>query len=118
MLYFSESGWTLPDIDEVSEAFDRDYDQTLYEQKIANLAGNFRAKARKDNRDEFETWNEALRVLRHEDHYLLVLIDSPPSVKLAKQLDAPASSRFVQLSIFGLILACVALVVGYLLLRN
>ena len=26
MLYFSETGWTLPDMMEVDEAFDRDYD--------------------------------------------------------------------------------------------
>ena len=27
MLYFSETDWTLPDMTEVSEEFDRDYDQ-------------------------------------------------------------------------------------------
>ena len=36
MLYFSETGWTLPDIMVVSDAFDRDYDQAKYEEKIAN----------------------------------------------------------------------------------
>ncbi len=37
MLYFTETGWTLPDIMKVSEDFDRDYDQDEYEQKIAKL---------------------------------------------------------------------------------
>ena len=35
MLYFTESGWTLPDIMKVSGDFDREYDQDKYEQKIA-----------------------------------------------------------------------------------
>src|SRR5436309_14122782 len=35
MLYFTESGWTLPDIMQVSEQFDREYDQDEYEKKIA-----------------------------------------------------------------------------------
>jgi len=34
MLYFTESGWTLPDIAQVSEQFDREYDQEHYEKKI------------------------------------------------------------------------------------
>ncbi len=37
MLYFTETGWALPDIMNVSEDFDRDYDQDEYEQKIAKL---------------------------------------------------------------------------------
>jgi hypothetical protein len=35
MLYFSESAWTLPDIAEVNDAFDREYNQAEYEQKLA-----------------------------------------------------------------------------------
>ena len=37
MLYFTESGWTLPDIMPVNEDFDREYDQDEYEHKIAKL---------------------------------------------------------------------------------
>jgi len=118
MLYFSETGWTLPDIDEVSEVFDRDYDMELYEQKIGALTRNFCTKARKDNRDEFEAWKEAVRILRQEDHYLLVLIDALVSVKLGRQLDTPSPSRLLQLSMFGFLLACVALVLGYLYFRG
>ena len=38
MLYFTESGWTLPNILEVNAAFERDYDDDEYERKIAELA--------------------------------------------------------------------------------
>ena len=37
MLYFTESGWTLPNILEVNAEFERDYDNEEYEQKIAGL---------------------------------------------------------------------------------
>ena len=47
MLYFSESGWTLPDIDQISDVFDRDYDQGQYERKIGTLIRNFCAKTAK-----------------------------------------------------------------------
>jgi len=34
MLYFSETAWTLPDILEVNETFEREYDEVEYEQKV------------------------------------------------------------------------------------
>jgi hypothetical protein len=74
MLYFSEKAWTLPDMMEVSDAFDRDYDMAEYEQKIGMLSDNFYAEARKNNQEELDAWNEAVRTLGKEDHYLLVLI--------------------------------------------
>src|SRR5437762_3834413 len=39
MLYFTESGWTLPDITQVNEQFDREYNQDEYEKKIARIIG-------------------------------------------------------------------------------
>lgn len=74
MLYFSETAWTLPDMAEVSDAFDREYDQAEFEQKIGKLIRNLCTNARARNQEEFEAWNEALRTLSQEDHYLLVLI--------------------------------------------
>jgi len=35
MLYFSETAWTLPDMDTVSDEFDSAYNQRDYEKKIA-----------------------------------------------------------------------------------
>jgi hypothetical protein len=40
MLYYTESAWTLPDMTEVAEEFDSEYDQSKYEKKIARLVGN------------------------------------------------------------------------------
>jgi len=73
MLYFSETGWTLPGIAEVSDQFDRDCNREEYEKKIATLIRNARKRARKEDKLESEAWSDAIRILRKEDHYLLVM---------------------------------------------
>jgi hypothetical protein len=70
MLYFSETGWTLPDMQEVSEDFDRDSDQEDYEAKIAGIIRN----AQPTDGIDLEMWDEAVYALAREDHYLSVLI--------------------------------------------
>jgi hypothetical protein len=74
MLYFSESGWTLADITEVYEEFDREYDQDRYEKKIAGLIRKADKHARKESRDEYDAWWAAIRFLKTEDHYISVMI--------------------------------------------
>jgi hypothetical protein len=86
MLYFSETGWTLPDMMEVDEAFDREYDDAEYELKVGKLSDNFLAEVRSNDPDELNAWNEAVRTLREEDPYLLVLIG-------AGEESAPGSNR-------------------------
>ena len=74
MLYFSETYWTLPDMAEVSAEFDRDYDQDEYETKIAGLVRGIEQELIEDEEAD-RSWENAVRVLRDEDHYLVVLID-------------------------------------------
>ena len=74
MLYFTESGWTLPDIMKVSEDFDREYDQDEYEQKIAKLVTNADRRIRKGSRNDYDRWWAAIRFLQREDHYITVMI--------------------------------------------
>lgn len=82
MLYFSEAGWTLSDMMEVSAAFDRDFDQDEYEAKIAGLIQSFLQHTQAENKEELDVWTEAVEKLREEDHYLLVMIDAVrPSVE-------------------------------------
>lgn len=112
MLYFSETGWTLPDIAEVNEVFDREYDQSEYKQKIGKLIRNFRAKAHQDNRDDFAQWTEAARTISREDHYLGVLIaaaEEPPSMSWG---------RFLKLTAIAFVLACVILAIGSLFIKR
>lgn len=75
MLYFSETGWTLPDISGVIAAFDRDYDTADYAEKIADIVRGFRKYALQYDSAELELWDEAVSCLRNEDHYLLVMVD-------------------------------------------
>ena len=103
MLYFSETAWTLPDMMEVSDAFDRDYDMAEYEQKIGMLSDNLCAEARKNNQEELDAWNEAIRTLGKEDHYLLVLI--------AAGKESPRSSNgdFLKGLGIGVVIMCAVL---------
>ncbi len=76
MLYFTESGWTLPDMKKVSAEFDRDYDQDVYERKIAGLVSKIQTRDNAQSKMEQETWDSAVKKLSEGDHYLLVLIDA------------------------------------------
>ena len=107
MLYFSETGWTLPDSMRVNELFTRDYDTPAYEWKIRHLAKNFRKEGSLRKPEELACWDEALGVLRGEDHYLLVLIDVPPEAR-------PTSGQRVKLIGVAVAIAA-AIVVGMFL---
>jgi hypothetical protein len=74
MLYFTESGWTLPDIMKVNEDFDRECDQNEYERKIAELVRKADKRISNDSGDDYDRWWAAIRFLEREDHYILVMI--------------------------------------------
>jgi hypothetical protein len=76
MLYFTESGWTLPDIMKVNEDFDREYDQDEYEHKITKLVTKVYGRICKGSKDEYDRWWASIRFLQREDHYVLVMIQS------------------------------------------
>ena len=81
MLYFSETGWTLPDMKQVNSEFDRDYDQDEYEDKIGELASKIQLRLRTQGKSEIETWDRAIMKLSQGDHYLLVLVDAKSPAK-------------------------------------
>ena len=74
MLYFTESGWTLPDMTAVYEDFDRDYSQNKYEKKIAKLIRKAAKHDYKESREQYDAWWSAIRFLKREDHYISVMI--------------------------------------------
>jgi hypothetical protein len=74
MLYFTESGWTLPDILKFSEDFDREYDQAEYERKIAKIVGKADKRIHKSSGDDYDRWWAAIRVLQGGDHYISGMI--------------------------------------------
>jgi hypothetical protein len=74
MLYFTESQETPPDMSDINDQFEREYDSSEYEKKIANLVHNARERARRETPEKEHRWNEAIADLRNEDHYLLVMV--------------------------------------------
>jgi hypothetical protein len=74
MLYFTESGWTLPDMTAVYEDFDRDYSQNKYEKKIAKLIRKAAKHDYRESREEYDAWWSAIRFLKREVHYISVMI--------------------------------------------
>lgn len=106
MLYFSETGWTLPDIVEVNSRFVRDYDSDEYERKISQLVRSARRRARMEDRAEFAAWSDAFRALRKEDHYLLVMIDK-----------AGLSRDHLRLWLTGISVVCMGFGLLFLLVR-
>ena len=60
MLYFTEIHPSLPEIREVNAEFERDYDADKYENKIAQLLSNARARDTARSPGQEHAWNEAL----------------------------------------------------------
>ena len=83
MLYFSESGWTLPGMLAVNDQFERNYDENKYQLKIAGLVRKIQESNEANSRLEMETWDDAVLKLSEGDHYLLVLIDAARSAGIA-----------------------------------
>jgi hypothetical protein len=79
MLYFSETGWTLPNILKINAEFEPEYDNDEYEQKIAGLVREIEKRNEAENKDAQSTWDDAVAKLSEGDHYLLVLIDLGPN---------------------------------------
>jgi hypothetical protein len=75
MLYFSETAWTLSDIGDASDEFDREYDPNVYEQKVSQLIKKAIGRARQQATGDYSEWIEAIRLLAKEDRYLLVMVE-------------------------------------------
>ncbi len=75
MLYFSEIYTSqLPDLYEVNAEFERSYDSNEYEAKIAGLLKAARDHDEKGSPGGEQQWKDALKALKKEDHYILVMV--------------------------------------------
>jgi hypothetical protein len=81
MLYFSETGWTLPGMAEAAQRFGSEYDSRQYEKKIATLIKKLQKRLKSEDPNALKAWSDALAKLSEGDHYLLVLarlnVESP-----------------------------------------
>jgi len=78
MLLFSESSPTLPDVRQVNETFDRDYNRNEYGAKVVGLIRHVRSSFRQ-NPDAGHAWNKAVKSLRGEDYYFMVMLNDAGS---------------------------------------
>lgn len=117
-LYFSNSGWSPHDHDEVTEAFARECDQFEYERRMSALISSTSDSARKESPAAYAAWKQAVAVLGREDHYLSVLIQIaigtlPPSYGDDEEV---SGKHAVRLILTGIVVAvCVFLVTMWLL---
>lgn len=117
MLYFSETEYTLPNMDEINHTFERKYNVEAYEQKITSLIRNYQTRISKVDPEAFASWKQAIAALRKEDHYILLLIDAadgklPQSIPLQQKSD-----RLLKLIAFGIAGGCIALLFLFVILR-
>jgi hypothetical protein len=75
MLHFTETHETLPDMDEINEEFERQYDTPTYEKKIAGRLKKAHRRVRKESSEGARRWKQAVADLSKEDHYLNVMLD-------------------------------------------
>ena len=101
MLYFSESGWTLPDMAEVSAEFDRDCNEDEYEKKIGSLVSAIHSRKDPGSARDRELWDRAVEKLAEDDHYLLVLVGGAASADSA----APPADDWLRPWLIALLVA-------------
>ena len=75
MLQFTETEESLPDIYDVNDQFEREYDTAKYEKKVAGLVRNAYRRGCKESGETKGRWKKAIADLRKEDHYLLVMVN-------------------------------------------
>jgi hypothetical protein len=73
MLYFTERGELSEEMHRLSEEFDSSYNMAEYEKKISQLMKHAYTRIRKNDSAVKENWDQAIRVLRRGDHYVLVM---------------------------------------------
>lgn len=73
MLYFTERGGLSEKMQETVEEFDQSYNTPEYEKKISRLMKHAYAQLKKNDPVAKLMWDDAIRVLKKGDHYILVM---------------------------------------------
>jgi hypothetical protein len=76
MLYLSEAGHALPDMEVVRDAFERYHDLLDYEERISGLIRSVRERDRAGDHGALKAWDHAVHMLGRDDHYMLSLIQA------------------------------------------
>jgi hypothetical protein len=73
MMYFTESDEAVENPIQLNEEFEAQHDTGEYETKVARLLGRAYKRVKKEDPETARTWNDAIRVLKKGDHYMLVM---------------------------------------------
>jgi hypothetical protein len=77
ILYFTESDDAIEDPATLNEQFTAQYGAAEYERKISRLVARAYRRLKRESPAKLSLWNDALRVLRKSDHYILVFCKQP-----------------------------------------
>jgi hypothetical protein len=74
MLFFSETHESLPNILEINEQFEQQYDAAEYENRVEALIDAAYARDSENSVADRQRWQDAVRRLESEDHYILIML--------------------------------------------
>lgn len=112
MLYFSETDWTLPGMLEINAEFEREYDGSEYERRIAGLIRNIEARHAEDEQ-EMNTWEQAVEKLSEGDNYLSIMLN-PSFTPEGESLRPPHDRLKLWLTAFAVVFGFL----GFMMLLN
>lgn len=76
MMYFTESdAASCENPIELNDEFESQCETREYETKISRLLHHAYKRLKKENPEQVRIWGQAIRTLRKDDHYLLVMLD-------------------------------------------
>jgi hypothetical protein len=104
MLYFTESSDAIEDPVTLNEQFTAQYDTAEYEKKISRLIGHAYRRIKRESPEKLRLWNDALRVLRKGDHYILVFCKQPNPSKSWRSWTFQLFGAFAVLGLYLLLL--------------
>jgi hypothetical protein len=102
MMYFTEGKDALEDPSKLNEEFDAEYDSAKYKSKISRLLHRACKRLKKEYPSKLTLWNEAIRVIRKGDHYILVLWGSSLSGERPVGLSLRMWAALLLLSALGI----------------
>jgi hypothetical protein len=105
MLYFTEEGDCPEDPLALDEGFESEHDAKEYEAKISGLARRAHQRLKKENSASLQLWDEAIKILKKGDHYLLVML------RVRRTEGAFSFSSFLVTLGIGLLIVTVILVI-------
>ena len=95
MMYFTESGEMPEDPVQLNDQFEAQYNTSKYEAKIAKLLHRAYQRAGKENEETRKRFDSAVKSLRRGDHYLLVMWNSRPGLRLPDLIGIGIAAIFI-----------------------